>query len=155
MLSPENLRKFYDYLCEECRYEWVYETERIPPRCEICKNRRFDERYLNIQLIYIKYETHDIKHNTCNIISSVDFLPQLLGPALLLVAPRKPNMSSYHPAMMQTLEMYLQRTKLIFGRVMSITSKYDGGRFIGFNMVDYEPNIQYHYYLIGRTPSSN
>lgn len=134
-MTPKIVSLLYDYLCTNCRYNWVYEDQ--TPRCEVCSETRFiDVHTLRIlDLLYISEHT-------------IRFVNEVIpGPAILLIRPHSAGLIL--PSRLTTFEDFTERIPIAIGRFFSpkvFTPIY-------MPELPYGPTYQYHY--LRKLTSSN
>ena len=144
-LTPKQTTRFYEYLCQDCRYDWVYNEGTNFIHCSMCGDSRFAfDIDINVLFIDTIYE-----HTKTNSWTMTFEQESNVGSGLIILIPTRPNIVVCHPTPKETFESYLARTRILFGRMM--TPK----KFITLNVVQLDDHISYtNYYFRRSTPRS-
>lgn len=121
-MTPKDLVKLYRFLCEQCRYQWVYEGR--TPDCAKCDNKRFSPE-VNLYRTYTARTEHyeDFEHETLNL--KVNVGRNFKGRAVVIYGKDEP-----YPK--ELFDHYLYRVDIIFGTFLTKT------RFIGTSIPRYD-----------------
>jgi len=138
-MKPRILKLVYEYLCKECRYNWVYENK--PELCGVCSSTRFidtDDTPTGWGTLSLEYKTE----------TSFVFQEKLpIRPAIVLLRPYTEGMVLPH--IKEQFEDYTQRVIPLVGRFFTPYV------FIPFYIPELNHAKYYQYYYIGKPTTTD